>query len=364
MKKLIINLGQEAIVGVLYEIAGKSKSLRRVLEIPSFDCYNNYGRFDMTKVAANVKRLLPRDARSLDTEIILPGYATSTHYINAVDGSYEKDSKRDKKRPDEKVVFIGENQTKRINQVIEYSNKDISAIVSAFHREKINVVRAISATTAYHNFMSLFNYSETYGGFESKAHIGIEWGIAGTNYIIMLGNLPVESRLSDHSLYQLYDDVVKMGCELPLQHVLKVLNNFELSSDPDTGIMLETRTNMITDGHRTLEVSENVIGLIKDAFFDYLTNMIQEIRNLYDYTRERYSVPSVYICTNSKLLDECLCKTYNDAFPIEYIATTGKIEIYNERFVLKSIEEINDKYVPVIGCAIEGIKKGIDFYDN
>ena len=84
---------------------------------------------------------------------------------------------------------------------------------------------------------------------------------------------------------------------------------------------------------------------------------------IYDYVREKYSTSNVYVCTNSRLLDECLCKEFSDTFPIEYMNAKEKLEIYNDKFTLKSIPDINEKYVPIIGCAIDGIKKGSDFYD-
>jgi hypothetical protein len=39
------------------------------------------------------------------------------------------------------------------------------------------------------------------------------------------------------------------------------------------------------------------------------------------------------------------------------------LEVYNNRIGIKSMAEFTDKYNPIIGCVIEGIKKGGDFYD-
>ena len=364
MRKLIINIGQEAVVGVVYETSGKSKTLRRVLELPCFDYYNNHGRLDIVRIVNGINKLLPKDAKGLDIDLILPSYATDVKYIDAVDDIEKEDKKETVKRFDEKTVFIGESQTRKINQVITYSNKEITNIVSAFHREKLNVVRAISSATCYHNYMALFNQSDSYGGMDFKTHIAMVWGASKVTYIIMLGNLPVEARTSEYSLTKVYEDISTMGCEIPFYQALKAMNNFTLSTDPDTGILLESRSSMITEGSRVIELNDSVIGIIKEAFFDYLTNMVQEVRNIYDYTRDRYSAPNANICTNSKLLDECLCKTYTESFPIEYFGSASKIEIYDNKFQLKSIEELNEKYVPIIGCVIEGIKKGSDFYDN
>ena len=329
MRKLIVNIGQEAIVGVVYETTGKTKTLRRVLELPCFDYYNNHGRLDINRIVIGVKKLLPREARGLDVDLILPTYVTDSQYVNAVEDIDMGERRENAKKRDSKTVFIGESQTRKINQIIEYSSKEITNIVSAFHREKLNVVRAISTESCYHNYMALFNHSDAFGGMDFKTHIGIVWGASKVSYIIMLGNLPVEARISDHSLTQVYEDIVSVGCELPFYQVLKVMNNFTLSTDPDTGILLENKSNVITEGSRVIELNETVIGIIKDAFFDYLTNVIQEVRSIYDYTRDRYSTSNAHICTNSKLLDECLCKTYNETFPIEYIGSTGKLEIYN-----------------------------------
>ena len=363
MKKLLINIGQEAVVGVIYETAGKSKSLRRVMEIPCTDYYNNSGRLDIVRIVSAIKKILPREAKNLDIDLILPTYVTDVEYVDAIDDQYDKEEKKTVHSRAEKMVFVGESQTKKINQNIAFNSKELTTIISAFHREKLSVVRAISNISCYHNFMSLFNHTEMYGSMDFKTHICMVWGLSKVSYIFMLGNLPVELRVSDYSLTEVYKDLVASGCELPLYQVLKIMNNCYISTDPEAGLILEHSSNIITEGSRTIELSDTVIALVENAFYSYITNMVSEVRQIYDHVRNKYSTSNVYICANSRLLDECLCKALSDSFPIEYLNAKEKLEIYNDKFTLKSIPEITEKYVPIIGCAIEGIKKGSDFYD-
>lgn len=363
MKKLILNIGQEAVVGAVYETVGKSKNIRRVIELSCLEYYNNAGRLDIGRIAVAISKLLPRDCRHLDIDLILPTYVTENVYVDAINEKAEKDQEKENKIKTEKVVFVGESQTKKINQVITYNNKELASIVSAFHRQKLNVVRALSNMTCYHNYVSLFNHSEMYGNMEFKTHVCIVWGVSKIQYFVMLGNLPVEVRTANYSLTEFYGDLVAMGCDLPLSYVLKALNNLRISTNPDDGLIIEHDSSTITDGPRTIELDETVMLSIKNAFYSFVTGMAADVRSVYDYVREKYSSANVHVCTNSKLLDECLCKTFGDTFPVEYLNETSQVEVYNTRFHLKSIPEITDKYAPIIGCAIEGIKKGGDFYD-
>lgn len=369
MKKLILNIGQEAVVGVIYEAAGKTKSLRRVFEIPCIDYYNNMGRLDIMRIVSSVKKAMPRDVRSLDIDLILPTYVTDVEYVDAIEDQYddhdeknEKNKKKGLQNRVEKTVFIGESQTRRVNQKIVFNIKELNAIVTAFHKENLNVVRALSNASCYHNFMAAFNATDAYGA-DFKAHICMVWGISKISYIIMLGNLPVEMYSSNYKLTDSYQDLAAMGCNLPLSQVIKVMNSFYLTPDPDAGLILEHSSNMITDGSRTIELADAEIALIENVFYSFVTGLVDEVRNVADYVRNKYTTGNINICTNSKLLDECLCKSISESYPIEYLNVKEKIEIYNDRFTLKSIPDLNDKYVPILGCVVDGIKKGSDFYD-
>jgi hypothetical protein len=63
------------------------------------------------------------------------------------------------------------------------------------------------------------------------------------------------------------------------------------------------------------------------------------------------------------MIDECICKTLSDQFPIEYLISDGHVTVYDNVFTIRGISEFVDKYNPIIGCVIETIKKGGDFYD-
>ena len=274
MKKLLINIGQEAIVGVVYETAGKNKTLRRVMEIPCTDYYNNSGRLDFSRIVNAIKKILPKEEKKLDIDLILPTYVTDVAYADAIDDQYDKEEKKPVRSRTEKTVFVGESQTKKINQNISFNNKELTSIVTAFHREKLNVVRAICNTSCYHNFISLFNHSDMYGSMDFKTHICMVWGLSRVSYIVMLGNLPVELRESDYNIVEIYKDLVASGCELPLYQVLKVMNNCHISTDLEAGLTLEHNSNIITEGSRTIELNDTVIALVKDAFYSYITNMV------------------------------------------------------------------------------------------
>jgi hypothetical protein len=211
--------------------------------------------------------------------------------------------------------------------------------------------------------MSVFNHEDMYGGMDYKTHICVVWGASKISYLVMIGNLPVEIRTSELKLTDIHQDITSMGGDIPFYQMLKIMNSFELSARPEVGILLESSSNQIQDGKRLLTLSDSVIDIVKDRFFTFLTDMVGEIRATYDYVCSKYNTSNVYVCTNSILLDECLCKTLSDTFPVEYVSNNTKVEIYNDKFNLKMIPEFNDKYAPVLGYVIEQIKKGGDFYD-
>ena len=82
MKKLIINIGQEAVVGATYEVNGKDKIINRVFEFPCLSYYNNVGAFEFPRMIATIKRVMPRDVRGLDIDLILPTYVTDVEYVD------------------------------------------------------------------------------------------------------------------------------------------------------------------------------------------------------------------------------------------------------------------------------------------
>lgn len=362
MKKLIINIGQETVVGATYEIKGKLKTVERLFEFPILGLYNNSGNIDTSRIVATVKQHLPKKLRNLDVDLILPSNITDVSYVDAINTEDQAQQKQSHNTM-VKTVYIGENPTRKINQKIVYNNKHLSNMISAFHKERINVVRAISNTTCYHNYMSVFNQPDEYFTGDQKTHICVVWGMTKISYIIMIGNLPVEVRTSDLRLLDLYKDITTMGGTLPFHQILKIMNTLTLSPDPDVGILLESTTNKIYDGNNEIVLTDSDMDLVKDRFFTFLTDMVREIRAVYDYVCNKYNTSNVYVCTNSKLVDECLCKTLSDTFPIEYHAASGTLYVYDNAFEIKSIPEFTDSYNPIIGCVIESIKKGGDFYD-
>jgi hypothetical protein len=362
VKKLIVNIGQEAVVGVSFEAKGKEKTLDRVFEFPTLPYYNNSGMIDFQAIAATIKKVLPKDVRSCDIDLILPTHVTDVEYLDAVDAHSNSDKKKNAKLT-EKHVYIGENQTKRITEKITFNTKLLSQIITAFHKEKLSVVRALSNVSCYHNFMAIFNQDNTFAGTESKTHICIVWGSNKIQYIIMVGNLPVEIRTSDLKFTDVYRDVSVSGGDIPFNQILKAIDSFTLSPVPEVGLLLEHSTNQFFDGERSFTLSDAEIDTIKVRFHAFLTDLINEIRTLYDYVGHQYNTGSVFVCTNSRLVDECICKTVSDTFPIEYLKCSGPIDIYNDRFNFRSIAEITDRYAPILGSVIDEIKKGGDFYD-
>jgi hypothetical protein len=361
VKKLIINIGQESVVGATYETSGKSQTINRVFEFPCLHYYNNHGMLDFIKIVAAIKKTMPKDCRHLDIELILPTHVTDVEYIDAVGGVSQDD--KPAHNTTVKTVYIGENQTKKINQKITYNNKVLKGIVDAFYKAKLNVVRAVSNVSCYHNFMAVFNNDDVFSGNEHKTHICMVWGVSKIYYIIMVGNLPVEIRVSDTKLTDLYRDIATMGGDLPLYQILNVIDSFILSVNPEEGIVLQHVSNQFFDGEKNITLPDSVIGIIKSRFFTFITDMIREVRTIYDYVGHKYNSGSVFVCTNSKLLDECICKTLSDTFPIEYLQATGLVEVYGNKFNIRSMTEFTDKYNPILGYVIESIKKGGDFYD-
>lgn len=376
MKKLIINIGQEAVVGATYEVTGKDKILNRVFEIPCLNYYNNVGAFDFPRMISTIKRVMPKELRGLDIELILPTYVTDVEYVDAVE-NHDEQKKADKKDRYvvKKTVYIGENQTKKINQCITYNGKMVDGIVSAFHKEKLNVVRAVSNVSCYHNFMAVFNQNDIFSGAEHKTHICVVWGASKIYYVIMVGNLPVEIRSSDLKFTDLHRDITSMGGDLPLYQILKVMDSFSLDPRPDVGLLLETKNsqtfdngadgvmNRFYDGENTIMLSDAAVDIIKERFVSFITDMIREIRTMYDYVGTKYNSGNVCVCTNSKMIDECICKTLSDQFPIEYLIADGQVTVYDNRFTVRGFSEFVDKYNPILGYVIESIRKGGDFYD-
>lgn len=363
MKKLIINIGQDAVVGATYEQSGKNQNISRAFEFSCLNCYNNHGMLDFVKIVAGIKKSMPKEMRSLDVDLILPTFVTDVQYIDAI-GSSEQAEEKPAHNMTVKTVYIGENHTKKINEKITYNNKVLKGIIDLFYKENINVVRAVSNVSCYHNFMAVFNNDDIFSGNETKTHICMVWGVSKIYYIIMVGNLPIEVRVSDVKLTDLYRDIASMGGDLPLYQILNVIDNFTLSTDPSVGILLEHTTNQFFDGERTITLPDSVIGIIKSRFFTFITDLMREVRTIYDYAGHRYSIGNVWVCTNSKLLDECICKTLSDTFPIEYCPSSGLVEVYGNKFNIRSISEFADRYNPIIGLVIDGIKKGGDFYDS
>ena len=338
MKKLIINIGQEAVVGATYEIKGKDHTIDRVFEFPCLNYYNNHGMLDFAKIVANIKRLMSKQLKHLDIDLILPTHVTDVEYIDAVESPDAK-GKIDRNIVT-KVVLVGENSTKKISQKITYNSKVIASIVQAFHKEKLNVVRALSNVTCYHNFMAVFNQEDIFSGNEHKTHICVVWGASKIYYVILVGNLPVEVRVSDLKFTDLYKDIASMGGDLPLYQILKVMDNFTLDPRPEVGLLLELKnsstfdtgvgagsTNRFFDGENTIELSDSVVDIIKERFVYFITDMLREIRSMYDYVGHTYNSGNVYVCTNSKLIDECICKTLSDTFPIEYFICDGVMTV-------------------------------------
>jgi hypothetical protein len=122
--------------------------------------------------------------------------------------------------------------------------------------------------------------------------------------------------------------------------------------------------NRFFDGENTISLSDSVVDLIKERFVYFITDMIREIRTMYDYVGNKYNSGNVYVCTNSKLIDECICKTLSDTFPIEYYSCDGIMSIYDRKMAIRSMSDFTDKYNPILGCVIEELKKGGDFYDS
>lgn len=376
MKKLIINIGQEAVVGATYEVNGKDKIINRVFEFPCLSYYNNVGAFEFPRMIATIKRVMPKDVRGLDIDLILPTYVTDVEYVDAVDSQEDssKGSKKDRYAI-KKTIYIGENQTKKINQNISFNGKMIDGIVTAFHKEKLNVVRALSNVSCYHNFMSVFNQGDIFSGAEHKTHICVVWGSSKIYYVIMIGNLPVEIRISDLKFTDMHRDIASMGGDLPLYQILNVMDSFTLDPRPEVGLLLELKNgqtfdngadgimNRFYDGEKTIMLSEAAVDLIKERFVSFIADMIREIRTMYDYVGNKYNSGNVCVCTNSKMIDECICKTLSDQFPIEYLISDGHITVYDHVFTIRGISEFVDKYNPILGCVIETIKKGGDFYD-
>ena len=376
MKKLIINIGQEAVVGATYEVSGKDKIINRVFEFSCLNYYNNIGALEFPRIIATIKRLLPKDVRSLDIDLILPTYVTDVEYVDAIDApdDVSKNAKQDRYLV-KKTVYIGENQIKKINQNISYNGKMIDGIVSAFHKEKLNVVRALSNISCYHNFMSVFNQEDIFSGNEHKTHICVVWGTSKIYYVIMMGNLPVEVRISDLKFTDMHRDIASMGGDLPLYQILKVMDSFALDPRPEVGLLLELNktqsfeneegnVNRFYDGDKNFTLTDTAVDLIKERFVAFIADMIREIRTMYDYVGSKYNSGNVCVCTNSKMIDECICKTLSDQFPIEYLPTAGTVNVYDNKFVVRGMAEFVDKYNPILGCVIETIKKGGDFYDS
>jgi hypothetical protein len=362
VKKLIINIGQEAVVGATFDTNGKSKILERVFEFSVSNYYNNRGILDFSKIANSVKKLMPKEIRNLDVELILPTYVTNVSYQNTADLQSEQAENSDV-RIVTKDVYIGESQTRKITQRITYNSKLMAQIINSFYREKINVVKALSNVSCYHNFMAVFNKTAEFSDGETKTHICLVWGANKLYYVFMVGNLPVEIRTSDLKITDMYNDIAAVGGDLPFHQILKIIDTISLSQRAEVGLLLESSGNTIFDGEKSITVPESVVDLVKDRFHTFLTDLIHELRTMYDYAGHKYSSGNVHVCTNSRLIDECLCKTVSETFPIEYLVTDGYVEVYNEKFIIKSITEFTDKYAPLLGCIIENMKKGGDFYD-
>lgn len=373
-KKLIINIGQEAVVGATYGINGKEQVIERVFEFPCLSYYNNHGMLDFTRLVATIKKTMPKDVKHLDIDLILPTHVTDVEYVDFVDNPNAK-AATDKNNVTQ-LVYIGENQTKKISQKITYNARVLTSIIQAFHKEKLNVIRVLSNVSCYHNFMAVFNQTDIFTGNEHKTHICIVWGASKIYYIIMMGNLPVEVRVSDLRLTDLHKDILSMGGDLPLYQILKVMDSFTLDPRPEVGLLLELKdsqaldtgvgqnSNRFFDGENTITLSDSVVDLIKERFVYFITDMLREIRTMYDYVGHKYSAGNVYVCTNSKLIDECICKTLSDTFPIEYFISDGTMNVYDHQFSIKAISDFTDKYNPILGCVIEQMRKGGDFYDT
>ena len=374
MKKLIINIGQEAVVGATFDSSGKEQVIDRVFEFSSLPYYNNHGMIDFPRLVTGIKKYMPKNLKSLDIDLILPTYATDVEYVDFVEVPDAKSGVD--KGVSTKVVYIGEKQTKKISQKISYNNRILTNIIQSFHKEHLNVVRVLSNISCYHNFMAVFNQGDVFSGSEHKTHICVVWGTSKIYYIIMMGNLPVEVRVSDLRLTDVYKDIVSMGGNLPLYQILKVMDSFTLNTKPEVGILLELNesqdvdagvggnVNRFFDGQNTITLSDSMIDLIKERFVYFINDMIREIRTLYDYVGHKYSSSgSVHVCTNSKLIDECICKTLSDTFPIEYFISDGIMNVYDTKFSIRSMSDFTDKYNPILGCVIESMKKGGDFYD-
>lgn len=374
MKKMIINIGQEAVVGAVYETSGKSKVLDRVFEFSCLNYYNNHGMLDFARIVATIKKYMSKELRGLDIDLILPTNITDVEYVDCVANPDVKSKVEGNITT--KVVDIGESQTKKIKQKITYNSRVLTSIVQVFHKEKLNVTRALSNVSCYHNFMSVFNPTDLYSGGENKTHVCVVWGASKIYYVIMVGNLPVEVRVSDLRLTDLHKDIVSMGGDLPLYQILKVMDSFTLNPRPEVGLLLELKdtqavdsgvgqnSNRFFDGETTITLSDSVVDLIKERFVYFITDIIREIRTMYDYVGHHYASSNVYVCTNSKLIDECICKTLSDTFPIEYFICDGVMHVQEHDITIRSISDFTDKYNPILGCVIEGINKGADFYET
>ena len=366
MKTVIINIGPECVTGASCERTGKKVVLERIFEFDDTDFYNNGGTLDLKPIAKKIKENIPPAYRGCDVQLVLPSYATTVSYVDT--HTLNPSKRRAKPLPSniaEKVVSIGESQTRKIEQTIQYNTKLFNSILNDFYACGINVRSAIAAETGYHNYIAAYNPLESYEESDPRVYVCMVWGTHEISYIFSVKNLPVSIRMSDFSLMNVYSDMKAQGSEISFGMMLKILNLMIASALPDgTGFVLECPDDQVKVGGETVSVNTDDCDNALHAFSDFIHDLCDEIRQMYDHAIHEYGIEQVSFCLNSHLVDECVSHAVGAEFPIAYIDEPEPMTVYDTVFEFVGVSTLDDKFVPIIGAAIESMKKGDDFYDD
>lgn len=364
MKTVIVNIGTERLTAAAVSGGGRGEKtvIERLFDIDITDQYSAQATLDIKVVAKLVKENLGQ-YKHADIKLILPPYVTDADYRDIVTFPEAKPVGDANGFMKSVCIRVGENTTKKVEETISFNQKLLDSIASTFYSNNLNVVSFISASSCYHNYIARFNIIDAFSEDPTVNHVSIVWSPQAINYIVFTGNLPVERIKSEYTLQSVFNDLHSAGSQLSFSKMLKAINLLYVSPDSGKGnLVLDTTGETIRVGKEDIHLDISELDILKSALFSFLNDFCAEVVSIYNHTVDHYGTKDVRICSNSRLIDECLSRTYSADFPIEYQDSPDPIHVGNNEIVFRQVSEITDAMVPIIGAVIETMPKGGDFY--
>lgn len=390
MKKLIVDFGTEEITAIKVEIKGK---VYKVLSSNSLEInryINDSGTVDIRRVVDDIKDKLGKEATNLDINIVLPDYMTRVQYkeTEKLEGLKPDDIREPygSKLTDKQIIYIGENGTDDITQLVFYNKQQLSGFIKEMYKQKINVTSAISNYSAYQNSMPLLMADgEDSGSAGIKTRIMVMIGSHNISCVVMFGNLPVYIKETGISLYDLYQNIKEQANGLKYSEFMYRYNRTEPRADFDIKNPSAIRISGANETENEWAIDEDYFNSDmyetdkeeseSDAFGDRAANVItgevstlmgmvcKDVKEVVDYISDQYGSRTVEITTNSETARKFLVKNLSDFYDVYSEAELPEyINVEGNEINLKSLNRRSLNLCGCLGSLICDLKKGEDFY--